>query len=151
MDVWRVDREDIDARIAKDVEALEAAIASVSRNLITNGSPQPSTDTAPCFQSSGLDSMEAYATILYEDQWKESNPRSTAPGIMTNYTQDLLFSMERLSQNPYPLELVDPDAELPFTLDDDVATEIAGVTLEELKSAGSLFYVDREFHESYDH
>ena len=86
--------------------------------------------------------MEDYVTVLYENQWKESNARGTAPGIMTNYTQDLLFSMERLSQNPYPVKLVAPGAELPFQLEE--AREIAGASLEELQASGSLFYVDRE-------
>ena len=61
---------------------------------------------------------------------------------MTNYTQDLLFSMERLSQNPYALRLVDSAEELPFEVADELTAEIAGVTLEELKTAGNLFYVD---------
>lgn len=30
MEIWKVDREEIDARIAKDVKAIEAAIAAVS-------------------------------------------------------------------------------------------------------------------------
>lgn len=143
METWMIDREEIDARIAKDVKALESAIAVVSL-------PDSHNESEPAkfflwLQNGGLDSMEAYATVLYEGQWMESNPRSTAPGIMTNYTQDLLFSMERLSQNPYPLKLVHPAEELPFQIADEVATEIAGATLEELKSTGLLFYVDREF------
>jgi hypothetical protein len=61
---------------------------------------------------------------------------------MTNYTQDLLFSMERLSQNPYSIRLVDPAEDFPFQVADELTTEITGVTLEELKSAGDLYYVD---------
>lgn len=53
--------------------------------------------------------MDDYINVLYGDAWLNANPLQEAPGIMTNYTQDLLFSMERLSQNPYPLEQVKPE------------------------------------------
>lgn len=89
--------------------------------------------------------METFGSLLYEDQWEESNPRGTAPGIMSNYTQDLLFSMERLSQNPFSLVHLGTDEELPFPVDDDVAKDISGVTLEELKTGGNLYFVDCEF------
>ncbi|RYP28549.1 hypothetical protein DL767_007155 [Monosporascus sp. MG133] len=55
---------------------------------------------------------------------------------------DLLFSMERLSQNPYPLELVKPSGPLPFEIPEDLAPQIAGVSLDELHKSGSLFVVD---------
>lgn len=88
--------------------------------------------------------MDDYINVLYGDAWLNANPLQEAPGIMTNYTQDLLFSMERLSQNPYPLEQVKPEDPLPFEIPDDLAPQIAGVTLEELHASGSLFVVDRE-------
>lgn len=105
---------------------------------------QPHVANLLAYQNGGLKTLDDWANVLYGDEWQVSNPRGTAPGIMTNYTQDLLFSMERLSQNPYPLRLVDPSEELPFTIDDSMANEITGTTLEELKSSGSLFYVDRK-------
>lgn len=74
-----------------------------------------------------------------------TNPRGVAPGIMTNYTQDLLFSMERLSQNPYPLHLVKPGDKLPFEVADDLSTKISGATLQELQEKGDLFVVDRKW------
>ena len=79
---------------------------------------------------------------MYEDQWKESNPRSVSPGIMTNYTQDLLFSMERLSQNPFSLVKIKKDDDLPFEVSEEDAKKIAGASLEELQSSGKLFFVD---------
>jgi arachidonate 15-lipoxygenase (second type) / 8-lipoxygenase (S-type) len=95
--------------------------------------------------------LDDYAKVLYQDQWKNSNPRGVAPGIMTNYTQDLLFSMERLSQNPYPLKAVLPTDDLPFELEDDLTNKIAGTTLEDLKTTGKLFYVDRKWRLSISH
>lgn len=118
--VWQVDREEIDARIAKDVKAVTAAIAA-------NG---------------GLKSLDDYARVLYENQWKYSNPRSTAPGIMSNYTQDLLFSMERLSQNPYPLRAIKTSEGLPFQVADELVRNITTLSLKELQAKNLLFYVD---------
>ncbi|RYP80629.1 hypothetical protein DL769_002374 [Monosporascus sp. CRB-8-3] len=84
--VWEVDRNQIDAAVAKDIEATTAAIQA-----------------------------------------------------------DLLFSMERLSQNPYPLELVKPSEPLPFEIPEDLAPQIAGVSLDELHKSGSLFVVDHRY------
>ncbi|KOS18557.1 Linoleate 9/13-lipoxygenase [Escovopsis weberi] len=120
MDLWAIDRADIDQRTALDVAALQPV-------LVANG---------------GLKSLDDYTHLLYDGQWQNVNPRGVAPGIMTNYTQDLLFSMERVSQNPYSLTLVKPGSGLPFAVDDDTARQIAGATLEELQAASHLFYVD---------
>lgn len=93
--------------------------------------------------------MDDYARVLYDGQWKNSNARGTSPGIMSNYTQDLLFSMERLSQNPYPVKLVKPSDKLPFAVDDATSRKIAGATLNQLKASGSLFIVDRMSYPFY--
>ncbi|KAK5990493.1 Manganese 11R/13S-lipoxygenase [Cladobotryum mycophilum] len=127
MDLWGVDRKEIDGRIAMDVQALNPAIQA-------NG---------------GLKSLDDYANILYKGQWKNANPRSTAPGIMTNYTQDLLFSMERLSQNPYSLVAIKPTQKLPFTLDDATSKKIANATLQQLQASSSLFYIDYTYQLRY--
>ncbi|KAI1397740.1 Lipoxygenase [Hypoxylon fuscum] len=121
MDLWNVDREEIDSAVAKDVEIIQKAIAA-------NG---------------GLKSLDDYINVLYGGEWENSNPLEEAPGIMTNYTQDLLFSMERLSQNSYPLQLVKPSYRLPFQVPDGLTENIAGVTLETLHASGSLFVVDQ--------
>ncbi|RYP18088.1 hypothetical protein DL765_004100 [Monosporascus sp. GIB2] len=72
-------------------------------------------------------------------------PLGETQGIMTNFTHDLLFSMETLSQNPYPLELVKPSDPLPFDVPEDLAPRIAGVSLDELRKNGSLFVVDHRY------
>ncbi|RYP50556.1 hypothetical protein DL768_003952 [Monosporascus sp. mg162] len=121
--VWEVDRNQIDAAVAKDVEATTAAIQA-------NG---------------GLKTFDDYVSVLYGGTWKNSNPLGETQGIMTNFTQDLLFSMERLSQNTYPLELVKPSGPLPFEIPEDLAPQIAGVSLDELHQSGSLFVVDHRY------
>lgn len=65
------------------------------------------------------------------------------PGVLTNYTQDLLFSMERLSTNPYAVRRLNPSSDsLAFDVDDAVAVKVAGMTLQQLLEAGRLFYAD---------
>jgi len=118
--LWMLDRAVIDAAVQSDAALTGQAIAA-------NG---------------GLKSLDDYARVLYQNEWKKSNPLGETPGIMTNYTQDLLFSMERLSQNSYPLKLVKPADKLPFQLADELAMKITGVSLETLHKSSKLFVVD---------
>lgn len=63
--------------------------------------------------------------------------------MQTNYTQDLLFSMERLSINPFAIRRLNPRAErLPFVMDDEQVQHISGMLLDDLFSSGRLFYVN---------
>ncbi|KAI0377205.1 Lipoxygenase [Hypomontagnella monticulosa] len=121
MEVWNVDRTEIDNAVAKDVKVIKAAIAA-------NG---------------GLNTLDDYTDVLYKGEWENSNPLEEAPGIMTNYTQDLLFSMERLSQNPYPLRLVDPSDPLPFHIPDNLTEDITGASFDTLHKSRNLFVVDQ--------
>lgn len=62
---------------------------------------------------------------------------------MTNYTQDLLFSMERLSVNPFSIRRLNPASDtLAFPVDDDIAVNVTNLTLDELLAGGYLFYVE---------
>lgn len=77
-------------------------------------------------------------------------PDGPAPGIISNFTSDLLFAMERLSVNPYAVKRVHPTAqELPFQLDDSLVTGISGWTLEQLHRNGHLFVVDHSYQAKY--
>ncbi|KAI1412776.1 Lipoxygenase [Hypoxylon sp. FL1857] len=128
MDLWSVDRTAIDNAVDEDVKVIQMAITA-------NG---------------GLHSLDDYTNVLYNGEWENSNPLEEAPGIMTNYTQDLLFSMERLSQNPYPLQLVKPSEALPFNLPDGLTENITGVSLETLHESGDLFVVDHSYQTEYE-
>lgn len=64
--------------------------------------------------------------------------------MLTNYTQDLLFSMERLSLNPYPLRRFKSSDPLPFQVSSNIVRTLTGYSLEGLKYSGRLFVVDRE-------
>lgn len=81
--------------------------------------------------------------MLYDDEWTNSLPKGPVPGVLTNYTQDLLFSMERLSTSPYAIKRLDPSSNsLAFEVDDSIANKVAGMTLQQLLEAGRLFYAD---------
>jgi len=93
--------------------------------------------------------MADYSTKLYDGQWKTSVPDGVFPGTLTNYTQDLYFSMERLSLNPFPLKRIGATSSLPFLVADEVVSKITGTTLESLKTGGSLFIVDHSYQAKY--
>ena len=70
-------------------------------------------------------------------------PSGTYLGVETNYTQDLFFSMQRLSSSPYKIRRLSPGSDnLQFTVSDDIATNLSGMTLDELFQEGRLFYAD---------
>lgn len=53
--------------------------------------------------------------------------------------------MERLSSNPFPLSRLSPSESLPFTVPDDIVTNLTGQTLTQLQQSGHLFLVDYSF------
>lgn len=78
-------------------------------------------------------------------QWDRSVPGGEGPGMLTNYTQDLLFSMERLSLNPYPLRRLKISDSLPFQISSSIVYNLTtAFSLEALKFNGRLFVVDRK-------
>ena len=86
--------------------------------------------------------MESYAN-LYKDQWLQTEPSGTSMGALTNYTQDLFFSMERLSSNAYTVKRLNPASDkLPFIVDDSIVQKLSGQTLSALFKAGRLFVGD---------
>jgi hypothetical protein len=95
-------------------------------------------------QAGGLNKLDDYL-ILYQNQWTNTNPNGLNPGYFTNYTQDLYFSMERLSLNPYALYRLDPYANLPFAVDDEIVVSLTTQTLSQLHQSGRLFFVDHSF------
>ncbi|KIW46985.1 uncharacterized protein PV06_02602 [Exophiala oligosperma] len=93
-------------------------------------------------QYNGLKTLDDYK-LLYDGHWKSFLPHGPVPGILSNYTQDLLFSMERLSLSPYQVKRLNPASDtLQFTIDDATATNLTGMTLQQLFSQGRLFYAD---------
>ncbi|KAK5245018.1 hypothetical protein LTS06_009470, partial [Exophiala xenobiotica] len=98
--------------------------------------------TLSALQYKGLKTLDDYA-LLYDGHFKTFLLHGPAPGILSNYTQDLLFSMERLSLSPYQVKRLNPSSDtLQFTIDDKLAKNITGMTLQALLGAGRLFYAD---------
>lgn len=70
--------------------------------------------------------------------------------MLTNWTQDLLFSMERLSTNAYVVRRLHPRKDsLPFPVQDTVVRHLAGRTLDDLHGDGRLFFADHSYQASY--
>ncbi|CAG8955792.1 hypothetical protein HYFRA_00011661 [Hymenoscyphus fraxineus] len=90
--------------------------------------------------------------LLYKDQWQKAIPDGIATGILTNYTDDLFFSMSRLSVYPYSIVRLDPAKDvLEFEVEDSVVASITGGnTLSELFTSGALFYADHRSQDSLE-
>lgn len=71
--------------------------------------------------------------------------------MLTNWTQDLLFSMERLSINPYVVRRLHPSNDhLPLDVDDHVMRDLAGGrTLAVLHQEGRLFLANHSYQAAY--
>lgn len=100
-------------------------------------------------QAGGFKNLSSYE-LLYKDQWRLSNPGRVAPGAFTNYTQDLFFSMERLSIGPFSTRRLHPSKDaLPFTVDAATVQKITGKSLEQLHESGRLFFADHSYQAKY--
>lgn len=60
-----------------------------------------------------------------------------------------MFSMERLSINPYVVRRLEPQASLPFVVDDSIVQHITGTSLKSLLRQGALFYSDYRAQSAY--
>ena len=96
-----------------------------------------------------MQNLSSYA-VLYEGQWEATLSEGVSPGMLTNWTQDLLFSMERLSINPYVVRRLHPDCDdLSFTIDESTARTLTGTTMTELHRSGRLFFADHSIQKRY--
>ena len=62
--------------------------------------------------------------------------------MLQNYTNDLVFSMERLSTSPFAVVRLNASADLPFPVDASIPTNLTGLDMDTLHQQGRLFYVD---------
>lgn len=77
-------------------------------------------------------------------------PLGLALGVMSNFTSDLLFAMERVSVNPYSIRRLHPTVDsLPFVMNNDIAAQLSGRSLEDLHREGRLFLVDHSYQARY--
>ncbi|KAH7303981.1 lipoxygenase [Stachybotrys elegans] len=97
----------------------------------------------------GLNTLEDFA-VLYDGHWSGSVPLGISQGQLGNLTSDLLFSMERLSVNPYVVQRLHPtNDELPFDVDPEVIQELTASTLASLHREGRLFVADHSYQSEY--
>ncbi|TRX96571.1 hypothetical protein FHL15_002473 [Xylaria flabelliformis] len=83
-------------------------------------------------QKGNFTTLDDYANT-YEKQWNMSLPRGPMLGMLTNYTDDRLFSMMRLR--------VQLNEALLFPVD-NAASITGGLSLEDLRAQGRLFSTD---------
>ncbi|KAH8883024.1 Lipoxygenase [Thozetella sp. PMI_491] len=97
-------------------------------------------------QYNGLKTLDDYVA-LYKHELQNSLPDGPVLGSLTNYTQDLFFSMERLANSPYNVRRLYPSNDtLQFQVEDVVALQVANMTLQQLFQSGRLFYTDYRPH-----
>ncbi|KAI5247638.1 Lipoxygenase [Aureobasidium subglaciale] len=124
--------------INADISKLQAE-TSLQQSASSQDNANANADTS---KYNGLKTLNDY-TLLYDNEWTATLPSGPVPGMLTNYTQDLLFSMERLSFSPYQVRRLNPSSDsLNFQVDDKTAKNITGMTLQQLFQAGRLFYSD---------
>jgi arachidonate 15-lipoxygenase (second type)/8-lipoxygenase (S-type) len=125
-------------RVAADLLAIQMDV----RPELTGAALDSTQATTNLAQYDGLDSVQDY-TKLYPNNFENTLPRGPDAGAETNFTQDLFFSMERLANSPYQVRRLNPSSEsLAFKISDATARKISGYTLQNLFSAGRLFYAD---------
>ncbi|KAI6791522.1 Lipoxygenase [Hortaea werneckii] len=126
------------ARIATDLLSFQLDVTPQLVNVALD-------DTAAALavaDYNGLETLEDY-TKLYDGQWENSMPSSNFDGVLTNFTDDRFFSMERLANSPYAVRRLEPGVDsLAFELDEGLAINLTTLTLEKLLNAGRLFYAD---------
>ena len=135
--------------ILEEAKPVYEAVMKVGWRLLLGRVSRESTSADHKVQASGLQGLDSFS-ILYENQWANANPTGILPGSYTNYTQDLFFSMERLSVSPFSLVRLNPKtSKLPFAIEDPIVKNLTTMTLSGLHSAGRLFFVDHSYAAHY--
>ncbi|RDW56625.1 hypothetical protein BP5796_13090 [Coleophoma crateriformis] len=133
------------ARTTSDVAQLEVDATAHLARVEADTALATATITA----AGGLKSLKDYE-MLYTGQWQTSIGNLTVPGMLQNYTFDSMFSMERLSSNPYSIRRLNPRKDtLPFPVNDTLVVKLTTTTLSGLFSAGRLFFVDYSYLTRY--
>ncbi|KAI1177621.1 lipoxygenase [Nemania sp. FL0916] len=95
---------------------------------------------AAIIAAGNFSTLDDYANA-YTNQWNLSLPGGPMTGMVTNYTDDRLFSMMRLSATPYKIHRVQPRETLLFPVV-NAASITGGASLTDLRSQGRLFFTD---------
>ncbi|THY26210.1 Lipoxygenase [Aureobasidium pullulans] len=124
--------------VSNDISSLQAE----TNKQQSASSSDTASANADISKYNGLKTLDDY-TLLYDDEWTATLSQGPIRGILANYTQDLLFSMERLSFSPYQIRRLNSSKDkLNFQVDDKIAKNITGMTLQQLFTSGRLFYSD---------
>ena len=143
--LWFRDVQYVTENVNKELPLAGQALATVSPLHVGT----PFYRKAQAMQTGGLQNLSSFAA-MYENQWEGTIPDGVSPGMLTNWTQDLLFSMERLSINPYVVRRLHPDHEdLPYAVEGAAVKKLTGKTMEQLHSSGRLFFADHSIQKKY--
>ncbi|TAQ89914.1 hypothetical protein B7494_g1760 [Chlorociboria aeruginascens] len=136
-----------DARVLSDKQLWYQDVQYITNNVNNIEWPQAAQALA---EAGGLQNLSSF-NVIYENQWQYTIPDGVSPGILTNWTQDHLFSMERLSTNPYVVRRLHPANDtLPFLIEENVVRQVAGgVSLDELHNSGRLFFADHSVQKRF--
>ncbi|KAG6005148.1 hypothetical protein E4U21_000402 [Claviceps maximensis] len=124
--LWQADTASLTADQTKHTQLVTQDAAIVLQQLAKTG---------------GIRSLADYSK-LYDGQWKNSIRDVIDSSFYTNQTNDLFFSMQRLTLNPLVLRRLNPNERLPFSVDDAVARNVTTMTANQLLRQGRLFYAD---------
>ncbi|KAJ0108602.1 manganese lipoxygenase [Diaporthe amygdali] len=125
---------------AADLASLQADLAAEQALVTEDAAAAAAGEAAGKYNN--LTTVKDYE-LLYDGEWLNALPKGPVPGVLTNYTQELLFSMERLSTSPYAIRRLIPGRDgMPFWVDDSVTLKVAGAPLWALLLEGRLFYAD---------
>ncbi|KAJ4417863.1 hypothetical protein N0V82_005920 [Gnomoniopsis sp. IMI 355080] len=127
--------------LAKDAVDVAAEGIESAAELALTTADELAAASAGNAKYNSLASVDDY-TLLYDGEWTHTLPKGPAPGVLTNYSQDLFFSMERLANAAFSVQRLAAGTSLPFNVDDTITKNISGFTLAELLAAGRLFYAD---------
>ncbi|KAJ7578576.1 lipoxygenase [Mycena floridula] len=126
----------------------EAMIAQMSNELFTEQAAWTAEVNADASAAAhavvvggGLNTFDDY-TKLYDGNWLVTLPNGVDKGQLSNGTSDLLFSMERLSDQPYSVRRLSASEALSFVVDNSTAMNLTTMTQTALQATGRLFYVD---------
>ncbi|KAL5399949.1 hypothetical protein PMIN06_005389 [Paraphaeosphaeria minitans] len=127
------------AKIAADIE--NEQLETTPNTVLVAEDKARASSSAEQYQ--GLDTFEEYL-LLYQGQWAKTLPKGPAPGVLTNYTQDLFFSMERLANSAFSVRRLPRSSELPFQVEYPIVSMVTGssLSLQKLLQDGRLFYAD---------
>ena len=144
--LWFRDVQYITENVNEELPLAGQDLATVS---LEQDAPTLSVSSDGKIQSGGLQNLSSFAAT-YEHQWKGTIPEGVSLGMLTNWTQDLSFSMERLSINPYVVRRLHPVHDgLPYAVGGAAVEKLTGQNMDQLHASDRLFFANHTIQKKY--